>query len=234
MDSGWDVAIAYLAVFIAGDLVGWGELLGRYRDNPLAMWGHWAARIYVTINGLGSVLALLLIRSLPIDGFANDHLLQQALLAGFGSMAFFRTSLFTARVGNADIAIGPAHLLQQVLASVDSYLDRNNARMRIDDSARIMAGVDFDVAKSDLPVVCFGAMEDLSDDERKAIDDAITRLDQDKTARAEAKTITLGQILHEAVGREVLSAAVEALKLKAASPPAPAPATPGIAAPQPA
>ncbi|MGE5504246.1 MAG: hypothetical protein ACM31L_07460 [Actinomycetota bacterium] len=221
--------ITCAAVFAAGAFVGWGELVSRYRDNPMSMLDKRpAAWLYMVVNGAASVGALFAIRAMKIDGFGDDNLFGQAMLAGFGGMAFFRSSLFTARVGNADVAIGPAHVLQQVLGCVDSALDRFNGLLRLKESAAVMQGVDFQVAVANLPLLCFNAMEQITDDQKKEITDAITQVTSDAGASAQAKAVALGQILHEAVGIDVLRAAVETLgKIQSSAPakiPADAPA----------
>jgi hypothetical protein len=77
----------------------------RYRDRPTAPLSTVSGWIYIVVNGLTAGLALWLIR---VQGVAAktmvfDPAVAQVLLAGFGTMAFFRTSLFTVRVGEADV-----------------------------------------------------------------------------------------------------------------------------------
>ena len=86
----------------------------------------------------------------------------QVLLAGFGTMAFFRTSLFTLRVGEADVAIGPAAVLQVILDAADRACDRFRAGPRSSDVIRIMRGVTFERARIALPLHCFALMQNVS------------------------------------------------------------------------
>jgi hypothetical protein len=69
----------------------------------------------------------------------------QVLLAGFGTMAFFRTSLFTLRITcvhvagrESDVAIGPAAVVQVIINAADRACDRFRAGPRSSDVVRII------------------------------------------------------------------------------------------------
>ena len=81
-------------------LVGYGELISRYKDSPLfKLFTTFAASAYLLVNMGAGVMALDLIRIQQILATGDDWWLKQTLLAAFGAIAFFRTSLFTVRVG---------------------------------------------------------------------------------------------------------------------------------------
>src|SRR6185312_503914 len=140
--------------FFLGSAVGASELVSRYRDAPALALRTAPAVLYVGINGLASLAALTAVGQFhwladlggpSMDPFSREIL--QALLAGFSAMALFRSSLFTIRVGNADIGIGPAAFLQILLTAADRACDRERAKPRAAAVQEIMSGVSFEKAQ---------------------------------------------------------------------------------------
>lgn len=90
--------LGYLAASGIGAAAGAAELIGRYRDKPTAALSTPPGFIYIIINGFVSLAAywLLMRHQLPTalsQPLAAQTPLTLVLFAGFGSMAFFRTSL---------------------------------------------------------------------------------------------------------------------------------------------
>jgi len=103
-----------IVVVVLGILVGLAELVSRYRDAPQSVLYKPPALLYLALNGAASGLALALIRGYgwTFGAAAGPARWTQLLVAGVGAMAFLRTSLFTVRAGDRDIAVGPATFLQ--------------------------------------------------------------------------------------------------------------------------
>ncbi|MDA0160413.1 hypothetical protein OM076_09060 [Solirubrobacter ginsenosidimutans] len=55
----------------------------------------------------------------------------QVIVAGLAAAARFRSSLFTTRVGNQDVGVGPSALLDTLLNAVDRAVDRRRAVERL-------------------------------------------------------------------------------------------------------
>jgi hypothetical protein len=204
---------SYVAVFYIGAMVGMGELVSRYRDAPERALGTTPAILYVLINGLASFTALYFVitfSAAATPGDAARTTITRVLLAGFGAMAFFRTSLFTIRVAEQDIAIGPAAFLQIILNATDRAVDRARADARADIVAISMAGVSFNSAQAALPAFCLALMQNVTADEEKALGDAVKMLQQ-STMDDDTKTKNLGLTLLNVVGDKVLSTAVRDL-----------------------
>jgi hypothetical protein len=146
------------------------------------------------------------------------------LAAVFGSMAFFRSSLFTMKVGEADVAVGPGIFFQVLLHATDRACDRGRAEPRSVLAKSIMSGVLFKQARDALPSFCFELMQNVPADEqqqfRQAVD-ALSSADMLDSVIAEAeplksnstmdnstKMTLLGLSLQRQVGDAVLLAAL--------------------------
>jgi hypothetical protein len=202
--------LAYLTSLLFGMLVGTTELVARYRDKPTAPLMTLPGSIYIGVNGAVSlILAWLLntgeIATNLVNGFKPE--LNQVLLAGFGGMALFRTSLFTLRVKDTDIAIGPAAVLQIILRAADRACDRDRAGPRAERVKKIMQGVSYAQAKSALVPHCFQLMQNFSAAEAAEMKQAISVLDGE-SMRDQIKAYNLGLLLMNYVGETVLEKAV--------------------------
>jgi hypothetical protein len=197
--------------FFAG-AVGFGELIARYRDDPSRLLGMRPSAAYICINVASGIIALALVQQFQVIGAANpNRMLVETLLAAFGAIAFFRTSLFTARIGDTDVGIGPSTMLKTFLEGSDRLVNRSQATDRADAVAACMRGIDFDRAKAALPAFCLGLVEGLSGEEQRELGEQIARLDADTQIAPEAKTQILGVYLLRQVGGAVLARAVQTL-----------------------
>lgn len=220
----WDLWLAYAAAFGFGIAVGSTELIQRYRDQPVAPLRTPPGFLYLAVNGLAAAAALWLIQATDTltTQTAIPVLPAQVLLAGFGTMAFFRSALFTFRVGDGDVPVGPAAVLQVILDAADRSCDRLRAQVRSSAVERIMQDVSFEAARAVLPGHCLMLMQNLAERERTALSEAIERLGRAAGCSDRAKALQLGLMLINLVGEEVLEDAVTALRAEI-MPPAPAP-----------
>lgn len=202
------VWIDWAAVALIGGLVGTSELVSRYKDAPATALRSWPAILYILINAAASALALVIVHANP-NWFAARW--QQVLVAGITAMALFRTSLFTVRAGDRDIGIGPSSFLQIFLNAADRAVDRLRAAARSDAVGRIMDGIDYDKAFPALPPLCLALMQNLSDEDQQALAKALVALNTSNLDQV-VKTRLLGLALTNAVGIDVLTAAVASLK----------------------
>jgi hypothetical protein len=205
----------YVVAGAIGFLVGSGELIARYRDAPLRALRNWNAAVYVGFNLLASVSALALIHvfgwtfGASTDG---DQLRwTQVLVAGFGAMALFRTSLFIVRAGDQDIGIGPVSFLQVILGASDRGVDRLLATQRAPMIAEIMDGLKFDEIRESLPAVAAALMQNLSPEDQAELGNQVKGL-AGSAMPERAKVLNLGALLMNFVGEDVLRAAVTTLR----------------------
>ena len=203
----------YLVVALIGILVGITELINRYRDAPSSTLTSAPAFLYLGLNALASLTALLLTETFKIDfglGATENLAWIQVLASGFSAMAIFRSSFFVVRVGDQDIGIGPSSLLQIVLGSVDRAVDRVRARNRAEEVAKIMKDISFKKAYPALSAYCLALMQNLSEEDQDLLGEdlkALAKAPMDE----EIKVLNMGLALMNAVGPNVLRVAVETL-----------------------
>lgn len=192
--------------------IGFAELIQRYRDDPANLMGSVPATIYVCVNMAASVAAFNLVVAFDVFEKTTSHReIYEVMTAGFGSIAFFRSSLFTARVGGKDVDVGPSTLLRSLLEASDREIDRSQAGERMSGLPSIMDGVDFAKAKNALPMLCFTAAENVPREHQTQAGTAIREIDGTPDLSGAQRSVLLGAALIAVVGPEVLDKAVKAL-----------------------
>lgn len=206
----------HLLVLFFGAAIGTSELVSRYRDAPFRALLTRPALLYIVLNALASVGALALIRQMRwLDdvggGDASSKLVIQAMVAGLGAMALFRSSLFMVRVGSTDVGVGPAGFLQVLLSAADRACDRTRAGPRAKAVGEIMQGISFSKAKQALPTLCFNLMQNVSAEEQRTFGIAVKELEAAEMDEV-FKSNNLGLALMNVVGEDLLRQAVGILK----------------------
>ena len=202
-----------VAVTLFGGAVGMAELVSRYRDAPTRAIASLPAGLYIALNAAASLAAFGLIQVFDFrfgvtGADAGAKLLWvQALVASFGAMAAFRSSLFTVRVGDQDVGVGPQGLLQIILDAADRGVDRERAAGRAAEVATAMKDLSFQRAYIALPTLCLELMQNLPQDQQAALGDEIRKL-KDAPMDEATKALVLGLKLMNVVGHPVLSAAI--------------------------
>lgn len=206
----------YLLVAAFGALVGVVEMVSRYRDAPTRAIFTLPGIIYISVNSAASLAALALSHlfgwtySFNVETQAEVVRWSQVIAAGFGAMLVFRTSLFTVRSGEEDVGVGLSSLLQVILNAADRAVGRTRAEARASAVAKLIWGVSFEKAKSQLPAVCSAMIPSFPPDEGARLTDRVKLIDG-ADLRSRAKLLSLGLTLVDYFGEEVLKAAVEAL-----------------------
>jgi len=210
----WVDVINGVIAFALGGFVAVGELVSRYRDDPLRAVMSVPAALYVALNGLASVAAFALIRRMDWTFGAPEAsvVVWQVLVAGFGAIALFRTSLFNVTVGDQVIGVGPSVVLNVILTAADREVDRKRAIYRIDSVAEVMRRFPFEQADA-LRLVCFEAMQNASPADRDAVSNVVRDLRDPLNASVpdHVKSFVLGLSLMTLVGETALRRAVRAV-----------------------
>src|SRR5438477_257585 len=127
-------AVDLTVALLVGVLVGAAEIVSRYRDSPKDALLNLPAGLYLALNGLASIVALLLVWAFGVTfGLPEGDRLRwtRVLVAGVSAMTFFRTSLFFVKVGSQEFGVGPAGFIQILLAATDRAIDRRQGRDRL-------------------------------------------------------------------------------------------------------
>src|SRR2546421_449983 len=186
---------SYLLAALTGIAVGGTELISRYKDAPGKALFCLPALGYVAINAAAAVGALGLIDTFnwTFGATLGTAALRgtQVLVAGFGSVALFRSSLMNVKVGDKDVVVGPSGLLQVLLSAADRAVDRRRgiARTAI---LKVMEGVDFEKAKSALPAYCLALMQNLPPEDQKALASQIKSIQEAVDITPTVKASLLG------------------------------------------
>lgn len=212
------------AVFLIGAMVGATELMSRYPDSPFRAIRNWYGLSYLLVNALGAIATLYLIQKFNwdfglggaaggsnagISGAASTQVqLVQWLAASFGAMSILRSSLFNVRLGETDLGVGPAAVLQVLLNAADRQVDRMRAKERSEAVKTAMKGIDsYAQIKIALPTHCMALMQNVSSDEEKRIRQVADNIEQLEVADC-LKVLNLGLVLMNIVGDAVLKTAV--------------------------
>jgi hypothetical protein len=216
----------FALVFLAGALVGLGELLSRHRDYPTQAALSVPSISYLILNGVLSVVALLIVSLSPPDWLkdgSNLDPVKTVLTVGFGAAAFFRSSFFKLRTPDGDISVGPGLIIDVFLRVIDDSVDRKLGEQRLDDGSAIMANVNFSKAAKALPTYCFAGLRRLSPEAQQQIALQIKALSDATDIDDDTKAVALGLAIMSLTGKPILKKAVDHLgsKIKNLPPAAP-------------
>lgn len=205
-----------------GALVAIGELLSRYRDQPIRALLSLPGLVYTGINAVGALLAWFLIHVFDWKFISSENAQAvewaRILMAGFGSSALFRSSLVSMRAGDQVVAAGPGSFLLSVLRAADSAVDRLRAAARSKAVARTMSGVSFELAFESLPGYCLALMQNLPDEDQARLGKQLATI-KPLNIDDEVKSLFLGLALMNVLGESVLAEAVKSLESKIRTPP---------------
>jgi hypothetical protein len=204
------------AVIVAlGATTGTIELIGRYRDAPFRALRTYGALIYIAVNIIASLTGLYLLQTVGANFISetepSKRAIYEILIAGFGSLTFLRSSIFKIRFNDTDISVGPALLLDILLAAADRGVDRRRGADRAREVAEAMKDVSFDKAISSLPPFCFSLMQNLTNEEQSAMSAQLDKVQKNVAIDPHAKSLLMGLLLMNFVGVEVLKEAVSQL-----------------------
>lgn len=207
-------AFYYAICGLIGSTVGLAELLGRYRDQPKALFSCTSSWVYILLNGIASLVALYLAETLNWNfgiRTAATVVLIRVTLASFGAMAVLRTSLFNLKVDDRVVPIGPNAILESLLGAADRGVDRRRAISRSTDAMEIMRDVSFKKSHAALSAFCLTLLQNSSPQEQQKLRDAVRALEQNKDMSDSQKSMNLGLLLMNLVGPAVLRSAVNVL-----------------------
>jgi hypothetical protein len=219
---GWQAAISGA---IAGS-VGLTELISRYRSSPGFSLKQLAAIGYVAINIGAGVLALYLVRAFGWNfGQTQNVTLWRILVAGFGALALFRSSLFVTRIGSSDVNVGPSVVLGALLDACDRTVDRASAKNlsgKISDEK--VAGLNPAAVGAALPVICLALMQNFAPSDQALLAADLNKVKQDVSLTPDVQMRAVIVQLAKYLGPGVVDDVLDKAKSLFTQPPVPAPA----------
>ena len=135
----------------------------------------------------------------------------RVLIAGFGAMALFRSSLFIVRVHDQDVGIGPSSLLKSLLDAADRGVDRVRGTQRATEMEELLEGVSWERARTDLPALCLRLMQNSTLIEQDALAGAIRDIEAGDLDN-DVRVLLVGLELLNLAGIGVLRGAVALVK----------------------
>jgi hypothetical protein len=207
---------SYVITFLLGALVGFGELLNRYR-NPGLVFKVATSVIYLLINGMASALTYYIMDqyNLWFDGFTSKEIGKIAF-SGLSAMFFLRSSVFVYKPKDSDTSmnIGIASFIQIFLDFAERSFDQNQSIVKLNKVRQIMQDIDFELASKDLSLLCLALMKNVSMEEQQKLAEDIQKLTSGGLKFVETKSVSLGILISDVAGVELLEVAVETLKAK--------------------
>jgi hypothetical protein len=188
------------------------ELFSRYRDEPLKVIAtSQFAWVYLLLNGLMGIGA----HAVLLDsGFTSiDSATSRASLAvgsGVSAALILRSRVFTARLGDEQVSIGPGYIVDQLLGIIDAQIDRRRALQRVSIVVGIMDGKDFDGSRIHAATMITGSRQNLSLQDQKDLANQIREV-VDRKIPDQEKAYALGFILLDFMGEEFLKAVASKL-----------------------
>lgn len=196
-----------------GFSVGMSELLNRYKTFS-AVFSNVYSLLYMLINLLTSVVAYILFKTYNVSlGSIGVHEVGTSICAGFGAMAFLRSSFFTFKdAGNKVIEIGPAAVLAVFLKASEREFTQKLSQNNVKEVAAVMKGLPFLASSKELPLIIIKTHRMLSDEEQKALSEEVLNIVNTPGSNEEVKNIILGTIIEKYAGMEYLKTAVASVR----------------------
>lgn len=185
------------------------ELLSRYRDEPFKVIAtSQFAWVYLLLNALlalGAHGVLLDSSYAPIADAAEVPSGRAALgmIAGLAAAVVLRSKVFTARIGDEQVSIGPGYVVDQLLSIIDAQIDRRRALERVRIVVDVMTGRDFEGSKQHASTMVTGSRQSLSLQDQKDLANQMREI-IDRQIPDQEKSYALGFVLLDFMGEEFL------------------------------
>ena len=204
--------VPYTIVAIIGAVSGFIDVGEGHQSSLRDLLQNFYVFAYMVINGVFAILAFYIILvfgwEFGIENGAEAVLIVKVLVAGVGTMIFFRSSFFTINVAGEKTPIGVNLLLEKLLKIVMQEVKQREARVVAKYVYEIVAGGEFDKLANSLPYIC-GAMLTIADNEQSSLMEDIHLLSSVDTIDNETKLMTLGLLLNKYYGKDILRSAKE-------------------------
>jgi hypothetical protein len=199
-----ETARDYLSVFVLGAVIGVSDVFSRYQEAPLRTLGTPGALTRIATNAAASGLALWLIKTPFGPGpLTISNPAAQIVAAGFGALALLRISL-RFRFSGQDVSIGPADLIDSILAAGDRDANRASTVATARDAYEVRRKVLYPDIVRRLAPICVEFPQTLSAAQRQELYANIkASVDRVDCGEAEKSLLVLA-VIARVVGWEVV------------------------------
>lgn len=187
-----------------GGLVGAADIIGTFKDEPNEAVASWPGIVFIIVNALLAILALLAVAS------GQQPTTARAVWAGLGASVILRSKLFTVRVENRDISVGPSFVVERLLDAIIRSVDRSRARARRAFVAAVVGGngLDFERTRNSVLADVMGAMQSLTPEEQAHITTQAQLLDKHPGSETDKLKIFC-YMVYDLCGQDFLDAALK-------------------------
>lgn len=194
----------YFAVFVLGAVLGVSDVFTRYQEAPLRTLGSPGAITRIATNALASGLALWLIKTHPYSAEQTiPSSAAQIFAAGFGALVLLRISL-RFRFSGQDLSIGPAELIDSILAAADRDANRSSALATALDAYEVRRLVLYNDVVRRLAPICIELPQTLSPAQKQSAYTDIKACVDRTDCEEKEKTLLILAIVARLVGWEVV------------------------------
>jgi hypothetical protein len=193
--------------FAIGGVVAFAELLSRYRGGSILTTP--SSYLYISLNGIVSVIAYVLLEHMQFEVAGLSSQVVRVLVASTSAMLVLRASIASVRIGDREVDVGIAGIMTVFLDAADKSFDRSRGEQRLRRVSSIMKGVAFSDVEKDLPMMVLSIMENMSQEDQKALSRDVQKLSRDDSIGHETKSVVLGLTIAKYTGLSLLKVAVQ-------------------------
>jgi len=195
----------YALSIMIGAVVGFSELLSRYRwpvRNILSAAAGW---IYLAINGAAALLAYRLAIDWGFDaGTAGKPEGWRVLAISVLAMVLLRSSLLSVRIGDREVGIGLVTLIEVFLRRAEKVLDQGVSAARWKSVGARTSELAYDATRDYFATVAQTLLQSMTDTEKDSLHRELTKI-QESEVDADTKMRLLAICIADRLGDKLFA-----------------------------
>ncbi len=202
--TGWCVVAGMLAALAAA-----AELVGRFKDAPGRAVTCSPGLAYLLLNGTLAGLVVLGLRygNTPDNQFT---IVEQVFLGCFIARVVVRMKITGLKSADGMVTeTGPGQFFEKLLVAIECNLDRERANTRLRNVSEQLVGIDYANAFGFFVSELMAAMQDLSDEDKQDIGDALKVIDARTDLDDATRVDMLGFLVYDYGGEDFLERLVK-------------------------
>jgi hypothetical protein len=195
----------YFYTFLLGFITAFTEILGKFKDEPLRALETIQGFLYHVFNGAVAAFSFYMLQVFDAVALTTESdRVKAVFFAGLGSMVIMRSKLFTARINDEDVAIGPEQVIKVFFHFMEQAIDRVRAQARIDLVKTVMKNLDCTQLCAYSQTMIDSAMA-LSADDRLKLKQQIMNIVKENPEQPQLKSYRLGFLLLDEMGENFVT-----------------------------